>query len=361
MNPEDDLRRLARDDIWNDRPFHLRPAVARARPTARRGMFAVAATAAIVLAAGAGVLFISGVPAHHVAAPKQIATVVPWTDSAPPTAMVAAVQASALNYPSCTAADVTVTNTTGGKAMGGFQLPTTIRNTSPSPCSLTDADLRLLTQHDGSIQPIATTAINAGKASSIVLAPGATTHFQAAITGACTGTGLLGPWSQPVWLQVHGTLIRLHGVLLPTDARLTCAGINNDAGSSAYYRNDPEPAPTGPYTSARATITAPKTVTAGQTLNYTVTLTNTGRATLTFTDCPSYQQFATGRSTNGHRAETETLNTLNCSPAHPLKQGASTTFAMRIAIPANASPGSLKLSWLIGDQLATGTVLTVRN
>ncbi|MDH2445113.1 DUF4232 domain-containing protein [Amnibacterium sp. CER49] len=362
MNLDEDLRRLGRDDIWNDEPFELRPAAPISPSRSSRGWLLLPIAAAVIAAAAAGTLLISGRPAGHPAAlPTPAATLVPWTDSKPSTAIVAAGSASASHYPACTAADVTVTNTSGGKAMGAFEMPTFIRNTSHGPCSLTDRDLTLLTKHDGRTQPIATTRVDPQQATLIVLAPGATTHFQAAITGNCrAGQGLLGPWTQPLWLEVHGTPIRLHGALLPTDARLTCAGINDNAGSSSYYRDDPEPNPTGPYTHVRAAITAPHTVTAGEQLRYTVTLTNTARTTLSFTDCPTYEQYVTADNGHGGQANTRTINTLNCAAAHPLKHGASITFEMLVTVPVNAAPGYLKLGWAIGDQVFAGDVLTVQ-
>lgn len=62
--------------------------------------------------------------------------------------------------------------------------------------------------------------------------------------------------------------------------------------------------------------------------------------------CPNYTQ----RLFLPDRRTVETRLALNCGPAGLLTAGASVTFAMRLAVPPDAPPGTATLVWILGDR-----------
>jgi hypothetical protein len=86
----------------------------------------------------------------------------------------------------------------------------------------------------------------------------------------------------------------------------------------------------------------------GGTLEYTVTLTNVSAYEKTLNlaaFCPTYMErlFLPGAG-----AAIETHLALNCGPAGVLQPNGSVTFAMRLPIPADATPGTASLTWQLG-------------
>ncbi|MEJ3743977.1 DUF4232 domain-containing protein [Actinomycetes bacterium KLBMP 9797] len=103
-----------------------------------------------------------------------------------------------------------------------------------------------------------------------------------------------------------------------------------------------------------ASIDAPGTVQRGQTIQYVVTLLNSGPQPHHLDPCPRFtQQLESTRET--HR--------LNCAVS-TIAPHQSVRFAMRLAVPADAAPGDRKLNWMgvtddgrvIVADLATGGV-----
>jgi hypothetical protein len=97
-------------------------------------------------------------------------------------------------------------------------------------------------------------------------------------------------------------------------------------------------------------VTLPElpSVSAGETLEYTVTLTNItpfGKTLNLAAFCPTYTErlFLPGAG-----AAIETQLALNCGPAGVLQPNALATFAMRLPIPTDATPGTASLTWQLG-------------
>jgi hypothetical protein len=118
----------------------------------------------------------------------------------------------------------------------------------------------------------------------------------------------------------------------------------------------PKPEPVSPL---RVTMAAPQTTKAGETLVFTVTITNTGRDPYLFTPCPSYREYVeVGSGTT--TTTTERFYYLNCSAASMIDPGRSLTFSMEL--PVGTATGAGKLGWTLlapGSPGATTTIEAV--
>ncbi len=101
----------------------------------------------------------------------------------------------------------------------------------------------------------------------------------------------------------------------------------------------------------------PSTLVAGQTLRYTVTITNDSGAALSFDTCPDYDEGFTPDGLVSYQ--------LNCAPVGRLEAGASATFAMEFTVrPSPKTPtGPQKFLWRLhgfyANASAPGRVITV--
>jgi hypothetical protein len=93
----------------------------------------------------------------------------------------------------------------------------------------------------------------------------------------------------------------------------------------------------------------PDTLVAGQTLRYTVTITNESDAPVSFDTCPAYDE--------GFTPDVMVSYLLNCGPVGRLEAGASATFAMEFAIRPSpkAQTGIQKFMWLLHGSYAGGS------
>ena len=93
----------------------------------------------------------------------------------------------------------------------------------------------------------------------------------------------------------------------------------------------------------------PSSVVAGQTLTYSITLTNVSGRTISFGTCPGYTEAL-------KQAQVAARYVLNCGPVGSLQTGVGVTFAMEFPIPA-ASAGSERsgdpdvLTWVLDPPL----------
>ncbi|HEY5986451.1 MAG TPA: hypothetical protein VIV12_08755, partial [Streptosporangiaceae bacterium] len=109
---------------------------------------------------------------------------------------------------------------------------------------------------------------------------------------------------------------------------------------------DPEDAGTGPYSQLVADIHLPSSVTPGTTLNYTLTLTNTGSDTFTFSSCPAYTEGVDVASHVAYQVTTVSY-TLNCGGVS-IPAGGTATFAMQIDVPDVTGTAYLaKFVWIM--------------
>jgi hypothetical protein len=118
--------------------------------------------------------------------------------------------------------------------------------------------------------------------------------------------------------------------------------------------------PPGTLQSLQARTLAPDRVRAGRVFAYVVTLTNTGSKTVSLLPCPGYTE-SLGLYLSGRWQVEQSSYELNCSSVRRLLAGQSRRFAMRIRVPADAQPGSVKLVWSLdsGNGPANGRGVTV--
>jgi hypothetical protein len=103
-------------------------------------------------------------------------------------------------------------------------------------------------------------------------------------------------------------------------------------------------------------LRAPRTATIGQTLHYTVILTNVTSRPFIYDTCPSYVETLGAASvTSGHYL-------LNCGAIGAWLPGQSLAFDIQLAIPADGAPGSYLLTWSMDPPYAgvnSGTAITL--
>jgi hypothetical protein len=96
-------------------------------------------------------------------------------------------------------------------------------------------------------------------------------------------------------------------------------------------------------------LSAPSSVSAGKTLEYTVTLTVGAPGAVDFPqDCPNYEEelFPVG---GGTPLGGKHIYSLNCAPVGAVRPGASVTFQMLLLVPADAPHGVYNLMWRVAD------------
>jgi uncharacterized protein DUF4232 len=103
-------------------------------------------------------------------------------------------------------------------------------------------------------------------------------------------------------------------------------------------------------------LTAPESVARGETLRYTVTLTNPTNAAIKLAPCPSYTQslYTEGRTQNS-------TYLLNCAgAAGQIPARSSVSFAMEAVVPADMTGPGVKLSWNLQDALSVGGIIPLK-
>lgn len=336
MDPEDQLRGLADPDRWSDQNAWRSLQVPPARPASRATQAAgrkhpwmppalVVAAVVAVVAGGVAIAVNVGRP-HNAPQPSgsPSSDVVPWKAlAASKSAVVAA------DSPTCDATALTASSTPPDVAMGAYRLHVTVTNRG-SDCSLPNDQVSLRSNRsDGSEVTIATAT---GDAPHLVrqVAQGATLDFSVAFDPTCTAGADTQQRTAPVLLGIAGADVPVRNTALPPAlrdcSRVELVGASEDDEST--------------YPGLAATLTLPETTT-GNTLDYTVTLTNTGNKPITFETCPNYKQmanaFGAGKTTKTYQ--------LNCAGTRTIDPGASTQYAMEIAVPADAK--DLKLGWFL--------------
>jgi hypothetical protein len=167
-------------------------------------------------------------------------------------------------------------------------------------------------------------------------------------------------------------------LVIPVDPPAPFRGGRCDAPgqhlSLSAWAVSPAPTPAPPMPTPlplRITIDAPATVRAGVVLTFLVTLTNTSAAPLEFDECPVYTAWIANNAPPVMTvrpdeqkpgfppvaepsylplAAVEKLNVLNCRPAGRLAPAASATFAIELAVHADAPLGSSTLGFELAAQ-----------
>ena len=96
--------------------------------------------------------------------------------------------------------------------------------------------------------------------------------------------------------------------------------------------------PPDPIHSLAIELDVPRSVAAGTTLHYTVSLHNASVHPVVFpADCPVYGEWVPGFAKDFY--------VLNCGPVHAIQPGQTENFAMELAVPGTTTPGGYTLYW----------------
>lgn len=105
-----------------------------------------------------------------------------------------------------------------------------------------------------------------------------------------------------------------------------------------------------------ATLSAPESAARGETLRYTVTLTNPTDAAIQLAPCPAYTQ-----SLNSEGQSQDSAYMLNCTgAAGQIPAKSSVSFAMEEVVPTDLKGQGVKLSWTLQDGHSAGTIIPLK-
>ena len=120
-------------------------------------------------------------------------------------------------------------------------------------------------------------------------------------------------------------------------------------------------APPGSVGVLLATVTLPRSLRAGTTMHYVVTLRNPTKTAVHFTPCPNFTEFIfLAPDVNGTRPEAHTY-ALNCAQATPVSPHDTERFAMELTIPYSARSSLAKFGWSLDTDVGpfAGRAITV--
>jgi hypothetical protein len=285
---------------------------------------------------------------------------VAWVDRAAPKAWVPepiAPKPPTMKAPQCTAAQLQAGHSAGNGASGMQFFTVRLRNVSKAPCQLIGRPTRVAAQTPGKPDVIATKGLHL--ASSGVggdLAPGKSGYLTVETDRDCQAR-----YSDPNNRFPTNRYSSL-AVTLRSNTSFTLAmKLDVECGLRAGGLGIDWPQPTQPP-DTRAylapSIQAPRSVQAGQALEYVLTLTNPTGATIPLSHCPGYiETLGAGTGTGGVK---ESLG-LDCSTVSQIAPGASVRYEMRLAVPADAGPGLVTLRWSLEAALGkvASTTITI--
>jgi hypothetical protein len=305
---------------------------------ATRAILSLAAALAILLVAACG---------SYSSTPAQGA--VPWTDR-PGTPEMRLASGAVASRP-CVARDVHVDLGRVGAYQGHQTQELFMRNLAPDACFVSVPPAIAAVFGSGQPVPVARgAAMSATGAANGVdgLSAGSKIHILIGTPGTCAGAGTSPKVATIVRISLSGTEV----VTVPG------TWLNMECGSPVLLAFDLEEkaAPPVPASSLTAKLSVPGPASAGGTLTYFVTLSNSTRTTVVLGPCPSYTESI------GVGAPLQQTFLLNCDAVGSIPAGAATTYEMRLAVPASFSKGQTKLSWQLdvsGGAFA-GTIITIR-
>lgn len=313
-------------------------------PAVRRRWAPLAAAAAAVLVAGGAVLLVG----HNKAPAPETPTapqrhVVPWAPLAPqgqhPGALPQATADPSVR--ACTASDLRGAHSGEAEGSGGNLFDAfVLTNASSTPCRL---EGRVQSLHTGSdVWPATEGQVQEVVAK--VLGTGESVPLDFSVYTRCDDGGP-GRTYGSMSLEALGGRIAIPGTL-----DLGCARPQDGIGFAGLGEVAPEPsyAP-DPVADLVPSLELPATVKAGETLRYTVTLSNPTTTDIALDLCPDFLQTMTG---------VKQTYLLNCPQADPVPAGGSEVFAMELVVPADLN-GPTQVSWFLErglQQIADGTV-----
>jgi hypothetical protein len=253
----------------------------------------------------------------------------------------------------CLADDLLALAGSGGAAAGTWYTPIVLYNDSSLDCVVAAEPQLELRDADG--RTIVVTEPSGSMPASLVIPAGATALAQAGLADWCIP-------EPPLPLQVDVVVGDGRIAVVPS-ASGSSFGLDGCPSAPAtpppsflleepFVLPDlgPEPAPPDPGDILPFTVSAnlPSKVQVGQTLEYTVTLTNHSQYDKPINlaaECPSFVERLFLPSGG---PPVESRHILNCEPAGVMTVGLDRTFDMRVDIPADAGQGKATLVWQLG-------------
>ncbi len=384
MNPEDRLRRIDNPERW-DLPIQKRTD---AFPPRRRPSPLVISLATIAAVAVVGIVVFSGFgtgirsvrhPAPPIAAsamrsptPTPTSTVVPWVDS--PSDGLTTDAATADLVPTYKPSDVTITGHPGGVEMADWRVWISLKNTGDSTCAIAATGTRVSAGDESEVM-----SEKWGGFAKIV-PPGSAMRIVAEFSGACAASPMgaeevpvASTPTIPVDFVVPG--VGHHEIPAAIDRNFLYCGVNQEV--EWLPKDDPDPA--SPATDLVASIDGPPidetlihpliemhAKATDATIDYTVTLTNTGEQPYDFGSyCPTYvQAVSIGDDSGtpeppGGYPKSASAQSLPCAGLPPILPGDSETFAMQLPMPEHAV-GAGPLVWSMTDGPSVDYVVELR-
>lgn len=289
------------------------------------------------------------------AATAPAAGVVPWSDAPPPRYVpppVSIPPAVATHARACSAADVVVRSAQHTGAGGHSVLYLSIASVSPSACLLAGYPKVIAREH-GRPDVVATRgSFFPGGRSADMLPGGRTLLGLETDTYCATRPAGAGPAD-----SYHRLLIAVAGggtlrVEVPADGLTLGCGLRE---TDFFDPELPRPEPVLPLAGLHASLSLPRSVVRGSSLDFVVTLTNPTSRSITLQPCPAFVEAEISA------VPVKQVYALNCSTVRTLAPGVSRRFAMRLALPAAVPVGPLRVTWSLRDvPVLARAVLTVR-
>jgi len=308
--------------------------------------------ARILAAACALVLTACGATAHLLGA--SVPTPVPWIDAKPTPIPTPPRAPTPPGTTYCRGTDLDVAlGHSQGLTNGQVEGAVALTNRASVACFLKGHPQIWLLDAQGTILPIEQRPLPMREDGPVLLPPGG--HAWVALGwrthdggGTCSSPP---PPVRAIRMDVAGQT-----VTLPVDDRFAPYGLTPcgwAVGVTEYQGPSVESPPPLPPLNLAATLALPKTVRAGDVVNYRVTLRNVAGSELVFgTNCPAYVQVVSDPT---GEIKAKEVYLLNCQPVGVIPAGAAITFVMRYALPTEAPVGRYMLDWaLIGSPPKAG-------
>jgi hypothetical protein len=336
-SPEGVLRGLqdeARWDVKGSSDLQRPPAVPPRWSPAKRPL----AVAAAVLLIVAGMLTAFLGTSHHSAPKLAAGHVAAWKALAAPPVLALAAKAT-LSAPDCPSSGLQGSVLGYGTIDGVFHETIKVADQSQTSCAVGEASATGAQSASGAKVRFAPAKSSTSR---LLLAPGASVDYVLSTLSGCGNPDVVAPVST---LQVAlGS-----AVLAITGSHIPPAAASCGVEVTALL-------PSTPLTSLdnlTAAIQLPATASAGNSLNYTVTITNPGPTIVTMpSPCPSYVEMV------GPSPQVSSAYQLNCTPGQVLAPGQSDSFAMQLAMPAGAT-GLVKVAWVLDGYVVCGGTVTI--
>lgn len=312
---------------------------------------------------GATARTFTATPARSVhSVPSRPASIVPWVDRPAPVSVPSAVPSPTpppAKYAPCTAADLSGRPGRIGYGMPGMADSTqflVLANVSNSACTLSGGPTAVIgVQADGRRVNLL------GSASPVswpeLIGPANLRPGHSAQAGLATDVaGCQASCRSTVFSSVLVGIGDSGRVSVSFAGRQPFAVLGAPAFVSTFGVPAPPPPPgnVSPLNVLTATVAMPRTITAGTTVAYTVTLRNRSGHPLALRPCPSYEEFVVPLGTKLRPA----IRTyyLNCQAVPGIGAHGSVTFSMRVAVPAFAGKArAAKYGWILqGTRVQAG-------